>query len=162
MWIMNPTTSAALELQGNSNINAPGCGIYVNSSNNNAVKVIGNSNNFNGPDLDVVGGLNGHQTSPTPITTNTAPISPPIPMNLTGPVPPADAPNELADLDYHGQHGKRVRAQAGTTWSVLSNAVTLGDGVTLPGCNKRSDLRLPKRSDDSNWRNGQCWHARNV
>ena len=32
IWITKPSGADVLHLQGNSNINAPGCGIYVNSS----------------------------------------------------------------------------------------------------------------------------------
>src|ERR1035437_6746607 len=42
MYIGKPTGAAALQLQGNSTINAANCGIYVNSNNSGAVKVIGN------------------------------------------------------------------------------------------------------------------------
>ena len=133
MWIMNPTTSSALELQGNSNINAPGCGIYVNSSNNGAVKVTGNSNNFNGPDLNVVGGYSGHQTSPTPITTNTAPISPPIPTNMTGPIPPGGCKVTSALTSITTANVNTVTGSSTNNVVCFTSAVTLGDGVTLPG-----------------------------
>src|SRR6266568_1508430 len=133
IWIMSPTAASALELQGNSNINAPGCGIYVNSSNSGAVKVIGNSNNFNGPDLDTVGGLSGHQTSPTPVTTGTAPISPPISTTLTGPVPPGDCTLTSALTSITTANIGSVTGSPTNNVVCFTSAVTLGNGITLPG-----------------------------
>jgi Flp pilus assembly protein TadG len=133
IWIMDPTASNALQLQGNSTVNAPGCGIYVNSSDNNAVKVIGNSNNFNGPDLDVVGGLNGHQTSPTPVTTGVPPTSPLIPTNLTGPVPPSGCTSTTALTSITTGNMASVSGSASNNVVCFSSAVSLGNGVNLAG-----------------------------
>jgi hypothetical protein len=42
IYISNPTASSALDLQGAYDIEAPGCGVYVNSNSGSAVHVTGN------------------------------------------------------------------------------------------------------------------------
>ena len=73
MWIMG-TSGGALDLQGAYNIQAPGCGIYVNSPSTTAFIDTGNGGMVNTSFLDVVGNSPpSHQTSPTATTVNTAP-----------------------------------------------------------------------------------------
>jgi len=127
IWIMKPNASDVLHLQGSSTINAPGCSIYVNSSDSSAVKVTGNSNSFNGPQFDVVGGYSGHNTSPTGITTGVAPQTPPI-SNLT------DSTCSVNDSisSISGPYTPSGGANAGTV-VCFTNAVTLNDGAALAG-----------------------------
>jgi Flp pilus assembly protein TadG len=134
IWITAPSGSNVFQLQGNSSINAPACGINVNSSDPNAVKVTGNSNNFNGPDFNIVGGFSGHQVTPTPMTTGTAPTSPPIPTNLKGPDPTkGDCKITTALTSITTANVGSVTGTATNNVVCFSNAVTLGSGVTLPG-----------------------------
>jgi hypothetical protein len=50
-------SGTALSLQGSYDIEATGCGLYVNSPDTNALKIIGNGGTLNAKFLDVVGGL---------------------------------------------------------------------------------------------------------
>lgn len=85
IWLMN-TTGTDLQVQGSFDIEAPGCGIYMNSTSSSAVSITGNGGTLNALFADAVGGSVGHQTSPTAITTYTAPRTSPW-GNLTGPNP---------------------------------------------------------------------------
>jgi Flp pilus assembly protein TadG len=128
IWIMKPNASDVLHLQGNSNIDAPGCSIYVNSSDSAAVKVTGNSNNYNGPEFGVVGGYSGHNTSPTGITTGVAVQTPPI-SNISNPAcSVTDSSTKTISATYTPSGG----ATAGTV-VCFSNAVTLNNGASLLG-----------------------------
>lgn len=85
IWLMD-ATGTDLQVQGAYDIEAPGCGIYMNSTSSNAVSVTGNGGTLNAKFADAVGGSVGHQTNPTAITTYTAPRTSPW-GNLTGPNP---------------------------------------------------------------------------
>lgn len=82
IWLMN-SSGTDLNIQGGYDIEAPGCGIYINSTSSNAVNVTGNGGIVNALFADAVGGSVGHQTSPTAITTYTAPRTSPW-GNLVG------------------------------------------------------------------------------
>jgi len=85
IWLMDPT-STDLYTQGSYDIEAPGCGVYMNSTSKSAVSVTGNGGTLNALFADAVGGSIGHQTSPTSINTYTAPRTNPW-GNITGPTP---------------------------------------------------------------------------
>jgi Flp pilus assembly protein TadG len=149
IWITDQsgggTDSDVLHIQGNSTINAPGCGIYVNSSDSAAIKVTGNSNNYNGPEFDVVGGYSGHQVSPTPITTNVPVSSPPIPTDLTGPLPNGgtDANGNSVSPACTGSNTLTANTVTSANLPTALNGVvcfnpssgttTLSGGLNLPG-----------------------------
>ena len=72
IWIMAPS-GASMELQGSYDIEAPGCGIYVNSPSSEAFGDIGNGGTVNAAFLEVVGNSTpAHQTTPTPVTPKAA------------------------------------------------------------------------------------------
>jgi len=149
IWITDQkgggTDSDVLHLQGNTNIKAPGCGIYVNSSNPNAVKITGNSNNYNGPEFDIVGGYSGHQVTPTPMTTNVPVSSPPIPTDLTGPLPNGgtDANGNPVSAACTSSNTVTVNTVKSTDlkspvngvvcFNPSSGTTTLSGGLALPG-----------------------------
>jgi Flp pilus assembly protein TadG len=54
IWLMR-TSGNALDVQGSYDIEAPDCGIYVNSNTSDAMSVTGNSGTINTPFVDVVG-----------------------------------------------------------------------------------------------------------
>ncbi len=54
IWLMAPS-GPALDLQGKYIINAPNCGIYVNSNTDDAMSVTGNAGTVNATFLNVVG-----------------------------------------------------------------------------------------------------------
>lgn len=77
IWVMAPS-GPSMELQGSYDIEAPGCGIYVNSPSSQAFSDIGNGGTVNAAFLDVVGNSPpAHQTSPTSTTINAAPRTSP-------------------------------------------------------------------------------------
>jgi Flp pilus assembly protein TadG len=86
IWLMAPS-GTALSLQGSYNIQATGCGLYVNSPDASALKITGNGGTLNAKFLDVVGGsTSNHATSPTAPSLHTAARKNPW-GNLTGPTP---------------------------------------------------------------------------
>jgi len=88
IWAMAPT-GMGMKLQGSYGIDAPGCGVYVNSTSSNAIDVIGNGGTVNAKFVDVVGHASGnHNTNPTPETLDSPPATPPW-GNVTGPNPNA-------------------------------------------------------------------------
>lgn len=56
MYVMDPTDPDTLQIHGAGDINAPGCGVYVNSSNQSALCVTGNAGKSTFAQLEVVGG----------------------------------------------------------------------------------------------------------
>jgi Flp pilus assembly protein TadG len=153
MWIMDPHGSDDFIMQGNTQVNAPGCGIYVNSDNKSpgGVRIQGGSNNFNGPSFTTPGGLDsnggGKNTTPTPITTGAPAQSPPIPMNLTGPIPNGGT-DQAGNVQPPACQGANTATMAtiSTTANVPSpmngvvcfnavggGATTLAGGLSLPG-----------------------------
>lgn len=60
MWVMDPTDADTLGIHGSGDINAPGCGVYVNSNNPAALCVTGSAGKSTLADIDVVGGQDSH------------------------------------------------------------------------------------------------------
>jgi Flp pilus assembly protein TadG len=86
VWLM-ATSGTALTLKGSYDIEAAGCGMYVNSPSSNAINVTGNGGTVKAGYVDVVGSATGnHVISPTTATTNADPMTNPY-GNLTGPDP---------------------------------------------------------------------------
>ncbi len=85
IWAMAPT-GTGLQLQGAYNIQAPDCGVYINSTSSDGVSITGSGGTVNALFVDAVGSSVGHQTSPTAVTPNAAPRSDPW-GNLVGPTP---------------------------------------------------------------------------
>jgi hypothetical protein len=72
-------SGAAFSSQGNATINASGCGIYVNSSSNDAMSTNGNSVSITAGYVNVAGGTeSSHTPSGTPIAFNAGAISNPL------------------------------------------------------------------------------------
>jgi len=70
IWLMAPS-GPAFDIQGSYDIEATGCGIYVNSNTDDAMGVKGKAGTVRSQFIDVVGNSNlQHQTSPTPATMN--------------------------------------------------------------------------------------------
>lgn len=86
IWLM-ASSGTALTLQGSYNVQATGCGVYVNSPDSNALSVTGNGGTLNAKFLDVVGSsTSNHATYPTTPTLGAAPRKNPW-GNITGPTP---------------------------------------------------------------------------
>ena len=56
MYVMDPTDADTLWIHGAGDINAPNCGVYVNSNNPGALCVTGNAGKSNFAQVAVVGG----------------------------------------------------------------------------------------------------------
>lgn len=130
IWLL-ASTGVGLQLQGAYDIQAPQCGIYVNSNSANAVSVTGNGGILNSKYLDIVGSSVGHQTSPTPVTTNSAPRSNPW-GNLVGPSTPNDCGITSALTSITSSNVTSVSGSSGNSVVCFTSAVTLNN-VTLPG-----------------------------
>ena len=128
IYISNPTASDVFHLQGSATLSATNCNIYVNSNSASAVKVTGNSSTVSAGTFDVVGGYSGHQTSPTPITTNSPTQSDPL-GNLTGPTPPGACTTTSTATTVSA--GALVTTAGGVV--CFTNAVTLNNGVVMSG-----------------------------
>jgi hypothetical protein len=77
IWLMAPT-GPAFDVQGSYDIEAKGCGIYVNSDTSDAMGVKGAAGTVNAQFIDVVGNASlQHQTTPTPATMNSGTRSDP-------------------------------------------------------------------------------------
>jgi Flp pilus assembly protein TadG len=131
IYIASPTGSDVFHLQGKTTINAPGCGIYVNSSSSNAIQITGNASTVNATYFDANGPYTGRQTSPTPITPNAPAVSDPL-GNISGPNPASacNAGNTVTVATV--KTTTPISSSNGVTCFSSSN-VTLSAGITLPG-----------------------------
>jgi hypothetical protein len=142
IWLMAPSGNG-LSVKGHYDIEAPGCGIYVNSPDSNALKVTGNGGTVNAAFLDVVGSNSGnHTTNPTTDTLNAGVRSTPW-GNLSGPdysgTPTACTQTSTAtEITTGSTSGSKVNV-ASVSGSNSNNVVcftktvTIDDGVVLPG-----------------------------
>jgi uncharacterized membrane protein len=84
IWLLAPSGNA-FQLQGNYDIEAPNCGIQVDSTSTNAIGVTGNGGTVNAKFLNIAGSATlQHTTTPTAPTMN-APSRNPPQQGLTGP-----------------------------------------------------------------------------
>ena len=126
IWIM-ATSGMALDLQGNYDIEATGCGIYVNSPSANALSVTGNGGTMNAKFLDVVGNSTSvHATSPTTPSLNAAPRKSPW-GNLPG---PTEANGGCTTID---KTTTTITGNVSGSAPGLNNAICYQKAVTLNG-----------------------------
>jgi Flp pilus assembly protein TadG len=131
IWIM-ANSGPAFNMQGSYDIEATGCGIYVNSPSSNAFSVTGNGGTVNAKFLDVVGNSPpAHQTKPTPTTVNAAPRKNPW-GNLAGPNPSTGSGCGSVDSTTTTLTGTMAGPGAGNTICytklVTLNNLTVGTG----------------------------------
>ncbi len=132
IWLMAPSGNG-LSVKGNYDIEAPGCGIYVNSPDSNALKVTGNGGTVNAAFLDVVGNNSGnHVTQPTQETLNAGVRSTPW-GDLSGPSYPSGCKITSALTSITTANMATVQGSASNNVVCFTSAVTLGNGVVLPG-----------------------------
>jgi Flp pilus assembly protein TadG len=131
IYIASPAGNDVFHLQGKTTINAPGCGIYVNSSSSNAIQITGNASTVNATYFDANGPYTGRQTSPTPITANVPAVSDPL-GNISGPNPASacNAGNTVTVATV--KTTTPISSSNGVTCFSASN-VTLSANITLPG-----------------------------
>ncbi len=84
VYILDPTASDAMDLQGSFDVSAPKCGVIVDSNSPTALNFTGGGGTLTAGSVSVVGGDSGHtsDSTPTPVTGAT-PVN--DPLNITGP-----------------------------------------------------------------------------
>lgn len=134
VYILDPTASDAMELQGSFDVTAPNCGVVVDSNASDALQFTGGGGTLTAGSVSVVGGDGGQtgDSTPAPVTGAT-PVS--DPLNITG-------PNTTNGGCTTGTGGNTSTATsvtgtvtAGSSGIICySNAVTMSN-VTLGGAN---------------------------
>ena len=131
IWLMAPS-GPAFDLQGKYDIEAPNCGIYVNSNTSNAMSVTGNGGTVNAEFLDVVGNSSlQHNTNPTSATMNAGVRKDPW-GNITGPNP-ASACNGSNTVSASTVTSANLKSPSGGVVCFSAANATLSSGLTLPG-----------------------------
>jgi Flp pilus assembly protein TadG len=88
IYVLDPDDSNAMNLQGSFSVNAPKCGIVVDSMSGSALNFNGSKGTLIAASVDVVGGANGQTGDSTPAPTlNVAPVSDPLASEPTTPIP---------------------------------------------------------------------------
>lgn len=125
VYVLSPSASAAMELQGSFDVSASHCGVVVNSNSSSALEFVGGSGSLQASSVSVVGGYSGQSTdsNPAPVT-GTAPVN--DPLNITGPVPPSDCAQTSTATSITGSFSGPGAGNA----ICFSNAVTIS-GATL-------------------------------
>src|SRR6202011_3930085 len=91
IFVLDPTAPKAMELQGSFNVDAPNCGVVVNSNSPNALQFTGGGGTLVAQSVAVVGGDSGQtgDSTPAPVL-GVAPegdplsfLTPPDPASLT-------------------------------------------------------------------------------
>ena len=84
VYILDPTASDAMELQGSFDVTAPNCGVVADSNASDALQLTGGGGTLTAGSVSVVGGDGGQtgDSTPAPVTGAT-PVS--DPLNITGP-----------------------------------------------------------------------------
>lgn len=79
VYVLNPTASNAMNLQGSFDVSTPGCGVIVNSSSPNALQFTGSGGTLTAGSVGVTGGVGGQvgDSHPAPVT-GIAPQSDPL------------------------------------------------------------------------------------
>ncbi len=121
IYVMSPTASPAVSLQGSFNVSAPQCGIIINSSSSNALQFTGAGGTLVAKTVSVVGGDSGQtgDSSPTP-TLGVSPVSNPMGF-LTFPDP--------ATLNCSTPQGGSLTGSIGPT--LTGSTVCYSGNVTL-------------------------------
>ena len=129
IWLMNPN-STDLYTQGSYDLEAPGCGIYMNSTSTDAVSVTGNGGTLNALFADAVGGSIGHQTKPTAITTYTTPRKSPW-GDIKGPNPSSGSGCDYVDTTTKTLSG--TYTTPGTGIAGAGKTICFTQAVTMSG-----------------------------
>jgi hypothetical protein len=128
VYILDPTASQALQLQGSFNFTALNCGIIVDSSNSDALDFTGAGGSLTAGSVSVVGGAGGHtdDSNVTPVT-GVAPIS--DPLQITGPMPASGCSNTSTATSLTGTIPAPTGGVVCYSKAVTMNNVTLGTGT---------------------------------
>jgi hypothetical protein len=139
IWLMSPT-GTGLQVQGAYDIEAPNCGIYVNSTSNDAIDVTGNGGTINAAFLDIVGNSPPkHETNPTVATINSAARTLPW-GNLAGPDPTTSCGAATGGNTIVSNTVTQAQVNAAVPSNGVvcikpasGNNITLSGGLNLPG-----------------------------
>jgi hypothetical protein len=133
IWLMNKNKAGALSMQGgtNSELNATGCSVYINSSNSgDAFDLTGNPK-ITVDSINIVGGANKTSNKMTgTVNSGVSPETPILPTDTTGPTPLNGGCSGNTDT---------TSTSIGTTYTpagsvvCFSNAITLTSGAYLKG-----------------------------
>jgi hypothetical protein len=129
VYILNPTASLAMELQGSFDVSASHCGVIVDSNASDALQFTGSGGSLTAGSVSVVGGDGGQtgDSTPTPVV-GAAPANDPI--SISGPVPPGGCTSTSTATSVTGSF---VGPGAGNaicfTQAVSLSGVTLGQGT---------------------------------
>jgi hypothetical protein len=68
VYILNPTAGNTMDMQGNFDLNAPNCGIIIDSTASNALDFTGKAGTITAGYLGVVGGVSGSSSGTQPVS----------------------------------------------------------------------------------------------
>jgi hypothetical protein len=136
IYLMDPTMPSELDLQGSAAINAPGCGIYVNSNSTTAVTYNnGHTGNINAATLAIVGNDTAAQSNLTNVSVSikVAPEGPPISTQLPG-IPPGGCTQTSTLSSITTGNASTVSGSSANNVVCFTAAnVQIASGVVLPG-----------------------------
>jgi hypothetical protein len=131
VYILDPTASDAMELQGSFTVTANKCGVVVDSNSSDALQFTGAGGTLVAGSVSVVGGDGGQtgDSTPTPIT-GAAPVS--DPLRIAGPTP-TNGECSSTDTTTTTLTGTITGPGPGNsvcyTQAMSLNNVTLGNGI---------------------------------
>lgn len=136
MYVMDPTDADSLWIHGAADINAPGCGVYVNSNNTGALCVTGNAGKSTALDIDVVGNQDTKgncKGSPGPPVYTSAPVETPpllakLPTNPASNCKTVTSVTSLTGTITGPGYGKYTCYTNSSGAAVTLNSATMGPG----------------------------------
>lgn len=127
VYVMDPSASGAMKLQGAFTVTAPNCGVEINSSDPNALDFIGAAGSLTAGSVGVVGGESKFYTDSSPLpVTGIAPFS--DPLKITGPNPSTDCTVLEPNSSYTASLPGGVVCFTNKSGVTLSN-IALGSGT---------------------------------
>lgn len=142
VYILDPTASYAMDLQGSFNVDAPGCGIEINSNSASALHFTGAGGSMTAGWIAVNGGASGQtgDSTPAPTTYTNTPIS--DPYGGVDPLP-VNASNQCSgpwDWTLDGKTGSTsVSNYTPTAAETSAKKITLTGTVNLSGSSNSDD-----------------------
>jgi hypothetical protein len=138
IYLTGSSLSSELTMHGGSSINAPGCGVYVNSNKSDAVDYNGNAT-LTTPSLSIVGNDNSGLPGPG-VTSYNAPVqSPPLPLDIPAkPSTGCTSTITATEITLSTTSGSKISQTAASGSSAnnvvcFTNSVSIDSGVTLAG-----------------------------
>lgn len=129
VYVLDPTASDAMDLQGSFDVSVSHCGVIVDSNASDALQFTGGGGSLTAGSVSVVGGDGGQigDSNPTPVT-GAAPANDPI--NITGPVPPNGCTSTSSATSLTGTvTGPGAGNALCFTSAITMSNVTLGQGI---------------------------------